>query len=91
MMEAWFVSTDDLMQQPTVEVASPEVQVTPPVVQGVAVPELKSMSCHKGTRRGRKKGSGANLQMTYAEWYSACETFKSLKVKMKAAEFLQSD
>ena len=40
---------------------------------------------------GRKKGSGAPLRLTSGDWFRACETFVSLKVKQSQAQFLKSN
>ena len=41
-------------------------------------------------RRGRRKGSGSVLNLTVGEWYSACETYLNLPMKMSQADFLKS-
>ena len=40
---------------------------------------------------GRPNGSGADLQRENADWYSACDKYIGLQVKMSRADFLRSD
>ena len=46
----------------------------------------------KSLKRGVKKGSNVNVNLTLNHWYEVCEIYrKKLKVKMSLAQFLKSD
>lgn len=46
----------------------------------------------KSLKRGVKKGSNVNVNLTLNQWYEVCEIYrKKLKVKMSMAQFLKSD
>ena len=45
---------------------------------------------YNGRKRGRKKGSGAPLELSISDWYNACHTFENLDKRMKQSDFLKS-
>ena len=63
-------------------ILGPTTTVTPPSKRRRVNPD--------GKKRGMKIGGGSPLMMTMAEWYSVCETYVNLNIKMKQAEFLRS-
>ena len=57
----------------------------------VSKSKLSTTSAAKSSKRGLKKGSNVNVNLTLNHWYEACDTFrKKLKVKMSMAQFLKS-